>query len=94
MSTSHDDENSMPRDVRDEQSRAEPLTLEQLAHIAPFPIYGLINTRGDFTLQGFGFCTGDLHPVSVGLPTQSIQPHLPWQVALHYDFPPTHRPTH
>lgn len=90
MSTSHDDENRMPRDVRDEQSRAEPLTLEQIVHTAPFPIYGLITARGDLTLQGFGYCTGDLHQVLVGLPTQSTLSHLPWQVALHYDFPPTH----
>jgi hypothetical protein len=70
---------------------ANLFSIEQLARIVPFPMYGLIQTPDDLTLHGIGYSTADLgwtHPASPSLPTPS---QFIWQVVLTYGYPPRHQ---
>lgn len=69
------------------------LSIEQLARIVPFPMYGLIQTPDDLTLHGIGYSTADSgwpHPASPSSPTP---PQFIWQVVLTYGYPPRHQNT-
>jgi hypothetical protein len=72
-------------------SPANPPSIEHLAHMAPFPIYGLLETPDDLTLHGIGYCTvnsGWTHPT----PQSHLHPsRFLWEVVLHYGYPPGHQ---
>lgn len=84
MSTTDDDE--MQRSLEELRSTESP-TLGQLVRAAPFPIYGLIETPGDLTLHGIGYCIADPEwypPDAVEHPTL---PQIFCQAVLDYGYP-------
>ena len=80
-----------PTDVRELLTPFEAVTPEQLVHIAPFPVYGLLARPHGLDLRSLGYCSAPTQVVTQ--PPESWlpdQPHILLQISLHFEGLPTH----
>lgn len=89
MNMSQDD--GERKDVRKELSSSQLITIEQLVRVARFPIYGLVGNPTGLVLKAIGYSTVPVQANQDLEIWQSNKSQVPWQVALHFEYPVSHQ---